>query len=181
MEKIGASFAEPVRRKLPRSRASRTFEFRVADCKGWATVGEFEDGSPGEIFLRVSKQGSTMAGIMDAFAISLSHGLQYGVPLRAYVEAFTGMRFEPAGMTDDPELRIASSLIDYLFRRLAVEYLTAEERAELNILTVSERSEPTLPGVIEATTDTRQGSDVPPDPPSVPSATQFAAQLAMSS
>ena len=181
VEKIGASFGEPVRRKLPRSRASRTFEFRVADCKGWATVGEFEDGSPGEIFLRVSKQGSTMAGIMDAFAISLSHGLQYGVPLRAYVEAFTGMRFEPAGMTDDPELRIASSLIDYLFRRLAVEYLTAEERAELNILTVSERSEPTLPGVIEATTDTRQGSDVPPDPPSVPSATQFAAQLAMSS
>ena len=80
VEKIGASFGEPVRRKLPRSRASRTFEFRVADCKGWATVGEFEDGSPGEIFLRVSKQGSTMAGIMDAFAISLSHGLQYGVP-----------------------------------------------------------------------------------------------------
>ncbi|HJP16605.1 MAG TPA: vitamin B12-dependent ribonucleotide reductase, partial [Acidimicrobiales bacterium] len=99
VEKVGASLGEPVRRKLPRSRASRTFEFRVADCKGWATVGEFEDGTPGEVFLRVSKQGSTMAGIMDAFAISLSHGLQYGVPLRAYVEAFTGMRFEPAGMT----------------------------------------------------------------------------------
>ena len=181
LEKVGASLGEPVRRKLPRSRASRTFEFRVADCKGWATVGEFEDGTPGEVFLRVSKQGSTMAGIMDAFAISLSHGLQYGVPLRAYVEAFTGMRFEPAGMTDDPELRIASSLIDYLFRRLAVEYLSNGERAELNILTVSERTEPTLPGVIEATTDTRQGSDVPPDPPSVPSASQFAAQLAMSS
>jgi len=181
LEKVGVSLGEPVRRKLPRSRASRTFEFRVADCKGWVTVGEFEDGTPGEVFLRVSKQGSTMAGIMDAFAISLSHGLQYGVPLRAYVEAFIGMRFEPAGMTDDPELRIASSLIDYLFRRLAVEYLSNEERAELNILTVSERTEPTLPGVIEATTDTRQGSDVPPDPPSVPSASQFAAQLAMSS
>jgi ribonucleoside-diphosphate reductase alpha chain len=179
VEALAASTAEPVRRKLPRSRTSRTFEFRVADCKGWATIGEYEDGRPGEVFLRVSKQGSTMAGIMDAFAISLSHGLQYGVPLRAYVEAFTGMRFEPAGMTDDPDLRIATSIIDYLFRRLAVEYLSPEERAELNILTVSERSQPTLPGVVESATETRQGSDVPADPPTVPSPAQFAAQLAM--
>src|SRR5690606_4457142 len=117
------------------SRRSRTFEFRVADCKGFVTIGEYDDGRPGEIFVRVSKQGSTLAGIMDAFAISLSHGLQYGVPLRAFVEAFVGMRFEPAGITDDPDIRIASSLIDYLFRRLAVEYLPASERAELNILT----------------------------------------------
>ena len=93
---------EPVRQKLPRTRTSQTFAFRVADCKGFVTVGEYEDGRPGEIFLRVSKQGSTLAGIMDAFAISVSHGLQYGVPLRAFVEAFTNMRFEPAGMTDDP-------------------------------------------------------------------------------
>ena len=92
------------------------------------TVGEYDDGRPGELFIRVSKQGSTLAGIMDAFAISVSHGLQYGVPLRAFVEAFVGMRFEPAGMTDDPEVRIASSLMDYLFRRLALEYLTPEER-----------------------------------------------------
>ncbi len=149
--------AEPVRRRLPRSRRSLTFEFRVADCKGFVTVGEYEDGRPGEIFVRVSKQGSTLAGIMDAFAISLSHGLQYGVPLRAFVEAFTGMRFEPAGMTDDPDLRIATSIIDYLFRRLAVEYLTPAERAELNILTTGERSQPTLPGVEEMATETRQG------------------------
>ncbi len=165
-------------RRLPRSRRSLTFEFRVADCKGFVTVGEYEDGRPGEIFVRVSKQGSTLAGIMDAFAISLSHGLQYGVPLRAFVEAFTGMRFEPAGMTDDPDLRIATSIIDYLFRRLAVEYLTPAERAELNILTTGERSQPTLPGVEETATETRQGHDVPPDPPTVPSAGQFAAQLA---
>jgi len=118
-ERVTAELPEPVRRRLPRSRASRTFEFRVADCKGFVTVGEYEDGRPGEVFVRVSKQGSTMAGIMDAFAISLSHGLQYGVPLRAFVDAFTGMRFEPAGMTDDPDLRISTSLIDYLFRRLA--------------------------------------------------------------
>ncbi len=173
--------AEPVRRKMPRSRKSLTFDFRVADCKGFVTVGEYEDGRPGEIFVRVSKQGSTLAGIMDAFAISLSHGLQYGVPLRAFVEAYTGMRFEPAGMTDDPELRIATSLIDYLFRRLAVEYLTSEERAEMNILTSSERVQPTLPGVEESATETRQGGDIQPDPPSIPSAAQFAAHLSASS
>ena len=178
---FAATLAEPVRRKLPRSRRSLTLEFRVADCKGFVTVGEYEDGRPGEIFLRVAKQGSTLAGIMDAFAISLSHGLQYGVPLRSFVGAFTGMRFEPAGMTDDPDLRIASSIIDYLFRRLAVEYLSFEERAELNILTTSERTQPTLPGVEESTTVTRQGSDVPPDPPTVPSPAQFAAQLALGS
>jgi ribonucleoside-diphosphate reductase alpha chain len=178
---FAATLAEPLRRKLPRSRRSLTLEFRVADCKGFVTVGEYEDGRPGEIFLRVSKQGSTLAGIMDAFAISLSHGLQYGVPLRAFVGAFTGMRFEPAGMTDDPDLRIATSIIDYLFRRLAVEYLSFEERAELNILTSSERIQPTLPGVEESATETRQGSDVEPDPPTVPSPTQFAAQLALSS
>ena len=79
----------PVRQKLPRTRTSKTFEFRVADCKGFATVGEYAHGQPGEIFLTVSKQGSTLAGIMDAFAKSVSYGLQYGVPLRAYVEAFT--------------------------------------------------------------------------------------------
>ena len=178
---FAATLAEPVRRKLPRSRRSLTLEFRVADCKGFVTVGEYEDGRPGEIFLRVSKQGSTLAGIMDAFAISLSHGLQYGVPLRAFVGAFRGMRFEPAGMTDDPDLRIATSIIDYLFRRLAVEYLSFEERAELNILTSSERIQPTLPGVEESATETRQGSDVVPDPPTVPSPAQFAAQLALSS
>ena len=121
----------------------------MADCKGFVTVGEYDDGRPGEIFVRVSKQGSTLAGIMDAFAISVSHGLQYGVPLRSFVEAFTGMRFEPAGMTDDPDIRIANSLMDYLFRRLALEYLSPEERAELGIFTIAERMQPTLPGVEE--------------------------------
>ena len=156
---------EPVREKMPRSRASRTFEFRVADCKGFVTVGEYADGRPGELFVRVSKQGSTLAGIMDAFAISVSHGLQYGVPLRAFVEAFVGMRFEPAGMTDDADLRIANSLMDYLFRRLALDYLSSEERAELSIYSVSERLQPTLPGVEESATVTVQGHDMPPDPP----------------
>ncbi|MGQ0617102.1 MAG: vitamin B12-dependent ribonucleotide reductase, partial [Acidimicrobiia bacterium] len=160
---------EPVRRKLPRHRASRTFEFRVADCKGFVTVGEYEDGRPGEIFVRISKQGSTLAGIMDAFAISVSYGLQYGVPLRAYIETLTNTRFEPAGMTDDPEIRFASSLVDYIFRRLAVAYLSREERAEIGILTVGERTQPTLPGVDETTIETNIGHDVIADPPSIES------------
>jgi ribonucleoside-diphosphate reductase alpha chain len=169
VEKI-VTIKEPVREKLPRNRTSRTFEFRVADCKGFVTVCEYADGRPGEIFLRVSKQGSTLAGIMDAFAISVSHGLQYGVPLRSFIEAFTNMRFEPAGMTDDPEIRIASSVLDYIFRRLAVDYLSQAERAELNILTVKERTQPTLPGVDESTIETVQGHDIPADPPSIESA-----------
>jgi len=141
---------EPVRQKLPRRRKSQTFSFRVADCHGYVTVGEFEDGRPGEVFLKVAKQGSTLAGIMDAFAISVSLGLQYGVPIQAFADKFVNMRFEPAGMTDDPELRIATSLVDYIFRRLAVDYLTKSEREDLGILTVSERIQPTLPGVEEA-------------------------------
>jgi len=167
---------QPVRQKLERTRSSRTFEFRVADCKGFVTVGEYTDGRPGEIFVRVSKQGSTLAGIMDAFAISVSHGLQYGVPLRSFVEAFTGMRFEPAGMTDDPDIRIANSLMDYLFRKLAVMYLSVDERAELGILTTSERMQPTLPGVEESLIETRQG-DMPSDPPSIESASELVARL----
>ena len=170
---------EPIRNKLPRTRTSRTFEFRVADCKGFVTVGEYEDGRPGEIFVRVSKQGSTLAGIMDAFAISISHGLQYGVPLRSFIEAFTGMRFEPAGMTDDPDIRFATSLMDYLFRRLAILYLTQEERAELGILTVGERTQPTLPGVEETVTETTQGMDVAADPPSIESASTLAVQMSL--
>lgn len=170
---------EPIRSRLPRTRISRTFEFRVADCKGFVTVGEYEDGRPGEIFVRVSKQGSTLAGIMDAFAISISHGLQYGVPLRSFIEAFTGMRFEPAGMTDDPDIRFATSLMDYLFRRLAILYLTPEERAELGILTVGERTQPTLPGVEETVTETTQGMDVAADPPSIESASTLAVQMSL--
>ena len=151
---------QPVRQKLPRTRSGRTFEFRVADCKGFATIGEYDDGRPGEIFLTVSKQGSTLSGIMDAFAKSISYGLQYGVPMRAFVEAFTNMRFEPAGMTDDPDIRFASSIMDYLFRRLALEYLTYDERAELGIFSIDERLQPTLPGVEESVIETRTGSEI---------------------
>ncbi|MEA2432640.1 MAG: ribonucleoside-diphosphate reductase alpha chain [Actinomycetota bacterium] len=130
---------EPVRRRLPKIRRSVTFKFRVADTEGYCTAGEFPDGRVGELFLRVAKQGSTLAGIMDAFAISISMGLQYGVPLSAYVKQFTNTRFEPSGMTDDPDFRIATSILDYVFRRLAAEYLETEERHALGIRTSGER------------------------------------------
>ncbi len=170
---------QPVRQKLPRSRRGRTFEFRVADCKGFANIGEYDDGRPGELFLTVSKQGSTLSGIMDAFAKSISYGLQYGVPMRAFVEAFTNMRFEPAGMTDDPDIRMASSIMDYLFRRLALEYMTYDERAELGIFSRDERIQPTLPGVEESVIETTNGTELATDPKSVQSVSELVTQIEM--
>jgi len=143
-----------VRERLPRRRVSTTFAFRVADCEGYVTVGEYEDGRPGEVFIKVSKQGSTLAGIMDAFSISISLGLQHGVPLATYVRKYVNMKFEPSGMTDDADLRIATSLVDYIFRRLALDYLDPSEREELGVLSTSERIQPTLPEVVEQATPT---------------------------
>jgi ribonucleoside-diphosphate reductase alpha chain len=143
-----------VRERLPRKRNSKTFSFRVADCEGYVTVGEYEDGRPGEVFIKVSKQGSTLAGIMDAFSISISLGLQHGVPLATFVRKYANMKFEPAGITDDADLRIASSLVDYIFRRLALDYLSLEERSDLGVLSSLERTQPTLPGVEEMSTPT---------------------------
>jgi len=158
---------QPIRERLPRKRTSSTFAFRVADCEGYVTVGEYDDGRPGEVFMKVSKQGSTLSGIMDAFSISVSLGLQHGVPLATYVKKYTNMRFEPAGMTDDPDLRIASSLADYIFRRLAVDYLAFEERVELGILTTGERMQPTLPGIEEGSTPSASVVETPALPETV--------------
>jgi ribonucleoside-diphosphate reductase alpha chain len=141
-----------VRERMPRRRESTTFSFRVADCEGYVTVGEYEDGRPGEVFIKVSKQGSTLAGIMDAFSISISLGLQHGVPLATYVRKYVNMKFEPSGMTDDADLRIATSLVDYIFRRLALDYLSPSERGEMGVLSTSERIQPTLPEVVEQAT-----------------------------
>ncbi len=143
-----------IRERLPRRRVSSTFAFRVADCEGYVTVGEYEDGRPGEVFIKVAKQGSTLAGIMDAFSISISLGLQHGVPLATYVKKYANMKFEPSGMTDDAELRIATSLVDYIFRRLALDYLSPVEREEIGVLSTSERLQPTLPEVAEQATPT---------------------------
>lgn len=122
-----------LKRELPRVRTSKTFEFHVSDLKGFVTVGEYEDGTPGELFIRVAKQGSTLSGIMDSFAISISHGLQYGVPLKSYVKTMINMTYAPSGITDDPEIRTASSITDYIFRRLALEYLNFDDRLELGL------------------------------------------------
>lgn len=127
-----------VRRPLPRVRTSKTFSFRVADSKAYVTVGEYEDGAPGEMFINFSKHGSTMRGIMDAFAISVSHGLQYGVPLKTYVRAFMSTSFAPSGITDDAEIRTASSIIDYIFRRLALTYLSFDDRLELGLASMDD-------------------------------------------
>jgi ribonucleoside-diphosphate reductase alpha chain len=130
----------PVRSRLPRRRPSKTMSFRVSDCEGYVIAGEYPDtGELGEIFLKVAKQGSTLAGVMDAFAIAISIGLQYGVPLKAYVEKFINMRFEPSGITDDPDFRFATSILDYIFRRLASDYLTPGDREALNVKTTTER------------------------------------------
>jgi ribonucleoside-diphosphate reductase alpha chain len=127
------------RRRLPRHRHAQTIAFTLPDCDGYITVGEYDDGRPGEIFLRVAKQGSTLSGIMDAFAIAVSLGLQHGVPLSTFVHHYQNMRFEPAGITDDADIRIASSILDFIVRRLALDYLPYEERVELGILSASER------------------------------------------
>src|SRR5207249_3507601 len=129
------------KKRLPAMRPAKTFSFRVGDAEGYITAGEYPDDGIGEIFLKVSKQGSTLAGLMDAFSIAVSVGLQYGVPLADYVQKFVNMRFEPSGITNDPDIRFASSLMDYIFRRLALEYLPEEKRVGLGIKSIAERTE----------------------------------------
>jgi ribonucleoside-diphosphate reductase alpha chain len=130
----------PVRKRLPKKRPAQTVSFSVGGAEGYLTASSYPDDGLGEVFLKMSKQGSTLAGVMDAFSIAISIGLQYGVPLETYVSKFTNMRFEPAGMTDDPDIRIAASVMDYIFRRLALDYLPYERRAELGIFTAAERA-----------------------------------------
>jgi ribonucleoside-diphosphate reductase alpha chain len=130
----------PVRKRLPKSRTGRTISFSIAGAEGYMTANAYDDGTLGEVFIKMSKQGSTLAGVMDAFSVSISIALQYGVPLETYVAKFTNMRFDPAGMTDDADIRIAQSVMDYLFRRLALDFLPYETRAELGIFTAEERA-----------------------------------------
>ncbi|MEJ3743509.1 vitamin B12-dependent ribonucleotide reductase [Actinomycetes bacterium KLBMP 9797] len=130
----------PVRKRLPKKRPSQTVSFSVAGAEGYLTASSYPDDGLGEVFLKMSKQGSTLAGVMDAFSVAISIGLQYGVPLETFVAKFTNMRFEPAGMTDDSDVRMAASVMDYIFRRLALDFLPYERRAELGIFTASERA-----------------------------------------
>ena len=130
----------PVRRRLPRQRPATVTRFSVAGAEGYMTASSYPDDGVGEVFLKLGKQGSTLAGVMDAFSMAISVGLQYGIPLDSYVAKFTNMRFEPAGLTDDPDIRLASSVMDYIFRRLALDHLPYEDRAELGILSAAERT-----------------------------------------
>ena len=130
----------PVRRRLPKNRTASVTSFSVAGAEGYMTASKYPDDGVGELFLKLGKQGSTLAGVMDAFSMAISISLQYGVPLEKWVEKFTNMRFEPAGITDDPDIRIASSVLDYVFRRLALDHLPYETRAEMGILSAGERT-----------------------------------------
>jgi ribonucleoside-diphosphate reductase alpha chain len=132
--------ARPTRKRLPKKRPSQTVSFSVAGAEGYLTAGSYPDDGLGEVFIKMSKQGSTLAGVMDAFSVAVSIALQYGVPLEAYVSKFINMRFDPAGMTDDPDVRMAQSVMDYLFRRLALDYLPYDQRAELGIFSADERA-----------------------------------------
>ncbi|MBV9594521.1 MAG: vitamin B12-dependent ribonucleotide reductase [Actinobacteria bacterium] len=140
----------PTRKRLPKARPSRTTSFAVGGAEGYMTAGSYPDDGLGEVFLKLGKQGSTLAGVMDAFSIAISIALQYGVPLETYVQKFTNMRFEPAGLTDDPDIRMAQSVLDYIFRRLALDYLPFETRAGLGIYTAAERTRQLETGSYEA-------------------------------
>ncbi|MGW0805170.1 vitamin B12-dependent ribonucleotide reductase [Nonomuraea sp. NPDC002799] len=130
----------PTRRRMPNQRPSMTTRFTVGGAKGYMTASSYPDDGLGEVFLKMSKQGSTLAGVMDAFSVAISIGLQYGVPLETYMSKFVNMRFEPAGMTDDPDIRMATSVMDYIFRRLALDHLPYDERAALGIFSATERA-----------------------------------------
>jgi ribonucleoside-diphosphate reductase alpha chain len=141
VEPAPAELARPERKRLPMSRPAITTSFQVGDAEGYINAGSYPDDGLGEIFLKTSKQGSTLSGVMDAFAIAVSIGLQYGVPLETYVDKFINTKFEPSGMTNDPDIRFATSLVDYVFRRLALDYLPVEVREGLGIRSIAERKQ----------------------------------------
>ncbi len=129
---------KPQRRRLPDERRSVTHKFSIAGTEGYLTVGLYSDGSPGEIFVVMSKQGSTISGVMDAFATSISLALQYGVPLKDLVNKFIHTRFEPSGVTNNPEIRIAKSIVDYIFRWLGLKFLSREDRLAIGLARTNE-------------------------------------------
>ena len=145
-----------VRHKLPKVRNSKTYHFELADLDGYFTVGEYDDGTPGEIFVNISKQGSTLSGLMDSFAISMSHGLQYGVPLKSYVKTLRGTSFAPAGITDDTDIRTASSITDYIVRRLALDYLSFDDKLELGFVGLDETPEAQTSLIQEPVVESKQ-------------------------
>jgi ribonucleoside-diphosphate reductase alpha chain len=150
----------PVRKRLPRSRPSQTISFSVGGAEGYLTAGSYPDDGLGELFLKFGKQGSTLGGVMDAFSIAVSIGLQYGVPLETFVEKFTNLRFEPAGLTDDPDIRMAQSIMDYVFRRLALDYMDFETRTAMGIHTAGERARQLETGSYAAPVESESDEEV---------------------
>ncbi|MCH7523118.1 MAG: vitamin B12-dependent ribonucleotide reductase, partial [Chloroflexi bacterium] len=130
----GEHEGRPVRRRLPATRTSLTHKFSIEGHEGYITAGSYEDGTPGEIFVTMAKEGSTLSGMLDAFATSISLTLQYGVPLRDMVNKFSHMRFEPSGRTENAEIPVAQSIVDYIFRWLASQFLSEEEKEEFGVL-----------------------------------------------
>ena len=155
---------KPLRKRLPKSRLSRTTSFTVGGAEGYMTSGAHDDGELGEVFLKLGKQGSTLAGVMDAFSIAVSIGLQYGVPLETYVSKFTNLSFEPAGLTDDADVRMAKSIMDYIFRRLALDYLDFETRQGLGVYSADERQRYLETGSYEPLEEIGSACEVIADP-----------------
>ena len=127
----GVVAPQPQRRRLPDDRVEVGRKFKVGEYEGYIHVGLFDDGTPGDIFVDIAKEGTTLAGLMNSFMISVSLGLQYGVPLEVYVSKFAHMRFEPSGLTNDPDIRVAKSIVDYIFRWMGKKFLTADQQEEL--------------------------------------------------
>ena len=132
---LGGVVAAPKRRRLPDDRTEVGRKFKVGEYEGYIHVGLFDDGTPGDIFVDIAKEGTTLAGLMNSFMISVSLGLQYGVPLEVYVSKFSHMRFEPSGLTNDADIRVAKSIVDYIFRWMGKKFLSADQQEEAGILT----------------------------------------------
>jgi ribonucleoside-diphosphate reductase alpha chain len=143
-EKLDVAATPPVpltqRRRLPEDRVEVGRKFRVGDYEGYIHVGLYEDGTPGDIFVDIAKEGTTLAGLMNSFMISVSLGLQYGVPLEVYVSKFAHMRFEPSGQTNDPDIRVAKSIVDYIFRWMGKKFLSTDQQEEIGILSAEVRA-----------------------------------------
>jgi len=150
---------KPTRKRLPKSRPSLTTSFAVGGAEGYMTSGSYPDDGLGEVFLKLGKQGSTLAGVMDAFSIAISISLQYGVPLETFVAKFTNMKFEPAGLTDDPDVRMSQSIMDYIFRRLALDYLPFETRSAMGIHSAEERQRQLETGSYEPAAEVAEVSE----------------------
>jgi ribonucleoside-diphosphate reductase alpha chain len=142
------------RRRLPDERRSITHKFQIGKHQGYINVGLYDDGNPGEVFLTMSKEGSVISGLVDAFATSISIGLQYGVPLKVFVNKFAHMRFEPSGETQNPNLPYATSIVDYIFRWLALKFLPPEERQA--VIQGDPAADATMGGDFSATVRERQ-------------------------